>query len=136
MRYITFIILAATLSVTVRAECNHDRERMLSLNLKSFDQDEGDGWRKIAKVEGCKPVAADIIREYRIKNSTKESILYWHEGQLRAELGENESAIFLFEKTRRPSDLNRIGWNFYLDASIAFLKKDKEKLLKSRNLLA
>lgn len=136
MKFILFIFMTISLSADATENCEHDRERLLSLNLKQFDQDMKGGWRKLAQIEGCKSVAADIIHEYRLKSSPEESILFWHEGQLRAELGENERAAFLFEKTREPDESDKTGWNHYVDASIAFLKKDKEMLLKSRDLLS
>ncbi|WP_237055745.1 hypothetical protein [Microbulbifer sediminum] len=135
MKYIAFI-MAASLAANASGSCDYDIERLLSLNLRSFDQSVNEGWRRLARVEGCKAIAADIIREYRIKNAPEETILFWHEGQLRAQLGENEKAVLLFEKAREPEGSDRIGWNYYVDASIAFVKKDKEMLLKSRDLLS
>lgn len=61
-------------------------------------------------------------------------MLYWHEGQLRAELGETDEAIALLEKDRRPTDVS--GWNDYVDATIAFLRNDRTGLLAARDRLA
>ena len=118
---------------------NEQREKLLSLNQDAFDQDlsgGGGGWRAIAAIPGCEIAAADIIRDYREKHSLTEGIIYWHEGQMRATAGDYPTAIQLFEKSRKPTEQNGAGWNQYVDASIAFLKKDKPALIHARESLS
>jgi hypothetical protein len=43
--------------------------------------------------------------------------------------------IQLFEKSRHPKD-DPFGWNLYVDATIAFIRKDKLALLNAREALA
>lgn len=52
------------------------------------------------------------------------SLLYWHEGQLRAFAGETDRAVELFLKTVTPEKNSR-GWHEYALGSVAFLQKDK-----------
>jgi hypothetical protein len=106
---------------------------MLALDQSAFDQDPEGGWRQIASRNGCKAEAADLIALYRERQKSRSPILYWHEGQLRASLGQTAAAIALFEMSRKPKDM--LGWNAYVDASIAFLKNDKEALVEARERL-
>lgn len=116
--------------------CDYDRDRMLALDQKTFDQDSKDGWRTIAARRGCKDSAADLIRMYREKNGSEASILLWHEGQLRAMVCQTESALELLKMTRKAdSDEDRFGWNHYVDATVAFLIGDKAALLAARQRL-
>jgi hypothetical protein len=115
--------------------CIFDRAKLLALDEHSFDQDMNGGWRTVAQREGCTEIAADLIRDYRETRGSTSTILYWHEGQLRAMAGSTEEAIRLFEKSRKTAG-DAFGWNFYVDASIAFLKRDKLALLAAREALA
>jgi hypothetical protein len=114
--------------------CVFDRAELLALDEHSFDQDMNGGWRAVARHEECAEIAADLIREYRETRGSTSTILYWHEGQQRAFAGSTDEAIRLFEKSRKTFDI--FGWNLYVDASIAFLKRDKPALLAAREALA
>jgi hypothetical protein len=114
--------------------CMFNRAELLALDEHSFDQDMDGGWRAVARHEECTEVAADLIREYRETRGLTSTILYWHEGQLRAHAGSTDEAIRLFEKSRKTFDI--FGWNLYVDASIAFLRRDKPALLAAREALA
>lgn len=116
-----------------------EKERLLALDENAFDQDlsgGGGGWRAIAAKEGCDIAAADIIRDYREKHASTGHVITWHEGQLRAMGGDDKAAIALFGKSRVPEEKNGRGWNQYVDASIAFLEKDKPALMRARESLA
>lgn len=114
--------------------CIFNRAELLALDEYSFDQDMNGGWRAVAQHEECTEIAADLIRDYRETRGLTSTILYWHEGQLRALAGSTDEAIRLFEKSRKTFDIH--GWNLYVDASIAFLKRDKPALLAAREALA
>ena len=92
------------------------------------------GWRPLAATPGCRAQAADVLRSYRERVQRRIGTLYWHEGQLRAELGETDAAIALLERGRHPTDED--GWNDYVDATIAFLRNDRRRLLAVRDRLA
>lgn len=115
--------------------CAVDREAMMALGIDAFDQDMNGGWRPLAQRAECQDVAADLIRDYRAFIVDRTRLLYWHEGQLRAGLGQTAAAIGLFEQARRP-DSDEFGWNHYVDATIAFLRGDRPALLAARTRLA
>ena len=117
-------------------ECVFDREDMLALPQDVFDQDAEQGWRKLS-LEGCDAAAAEIIADYRRLNSVNDYLLFWHEGQLRAEIGETEAAVRLFQLSRR-AEVNILdkAWNLYADGSIAFLERDLSGLQAARDALS
>jgi hypothetical protein len=115
--------------------CFSDRAALLALDQQAFDQDLQGGWRAVAARPGCELAAADLIRDYRQSKDKRDSILYWHEGQLRALAGQSGEAIVLFDQARHPEP-DAMGWNLYVDASISFLKGDKPALLGTREALA
>jgi len=117
--------------------CQVDRRAMLALGMDAFDQDMQGGWRPLAERPGCESAAADLIREYRDFLQDRIPILYWHEGQLRANLGQNEEAARLMDRTRRASGDERAAWwNPYVDGTIAFLRGDRAALIAARARLA
>jgi hypothetical protein len=114
--------------------CPYEEEAFLALGIDSFDQSRDKGWRRLASRPECRAVAANLIEIYRRYVESRLTSLYWHEGQLRAELGQTELAISVFEKARHVNNLD--GWNFYVDATVAFLCQQKPDLLKARANLA
>jgi hypothetical protein len=122
-------------------EClaQQERERLLALDENAFDQDlsgSGGGWRVVAAKTGCEMVAAELIRDYRERHTSSGTTLYWHEGQMRASVNDYTTAIALFEQSRKPREQDLAGWNEYVDASVAFLKRDKPALIQARNALS
>lgn len=97
---------------------------MLALDQDKFDQDMTGGWRALAAKPGCDLAAADLLRDYRLAHGLEASILYWHEGQLRASAGQTDQAIALLARSYRGPG-GKFGWNEYVDASIAFLRRDR-----------
>jgi hypothetical protein len=132
---ISSLLLIALFSSAPGQRCAYDADKMMSLSLRDFDQDMNGGWRSLAHTPGCRKAAAGLIRRYRKKHDST-SILYWHEGQLRAQIGQTARAIRLFDLSRKPAGSDPIGWNHYVDATIAFLKRDRPALLKARSRLA
>jgi hypothetical protein len=119
-------------------QCSYDRTQLLAMDERHFDQDvENGGWRGVAAQPGCESVAADLVRDYRETHANRSAILFWHEGQLRADAGDPERAMTVLEQARMPPDTgDPSGWNFYVDATIAFLKRDRAALLQARTRLA
>jgi hypothetical protein len=120
------------------ADCSYDAGAMLALGEDAFDQDlaNGGGWRALERKPGCQAAAAELIAAYRAAHPNASTTLAWHEGQLRASAGQDAQAIALFELARHPADKDKAGWNLYVDASIAFLRHDREALLAARDALA
>ena len=117
--------------------CEVDRARMLALDEAQFDQDMTGGWRALADKPGCNPAAADLIRDWRQKHGVSPGLLIWHEAQLRASADQTLEAIALMTQARRgPGVPDKSGWNIYVDASIAFLRKDMAALQQQRTKLA
>lgn len=130
-------MLPLILALTAAApDCAYDRAALLALTEDKFDQDLTGGWRKLAD-EGCTVEAADLIAAYRDAAARQHpQLLMWHEGQLRAILGQNDRAIALFAKSYEPVDRDRIGWNHYVGGTIAFLRHDRPALAAARKALA
>lgn len=125
-------LAAATCAVPAMAACDYDLQAMLELDEQAFDQDltsGGGGWRKIAREPGCELDTADLIRAYRDRHGVEGGTLAWHEGQMRASAGQYAQAARLFEAARRKPAEDPAGWNHYVDASIAFLERDMDRLL-------
>jgi hypothetical protein len=80
-------MLIAFLLAVATPNCTYDRAAMMTLPQQAFDQSATGGWRELS-MRGCEAEAADLIRDWRETNKSERnaSILYWHEGQLRADL--------------------------------------------------
>jgi len=117
-------------------DCVPDRENLLSLDLSDFDQNLNGGWRKISADPGCTLAAADLILEYRTRKEVGGTTLIFHEAQLRAKAGQHDRAIPLFRDSMKDPGDDHFGWNHYVEATIAFLERDRERLLESRDALA
>lgn len=128
-------VACASLPATQPDPCAHDREAMLALDEDAFDQDIGGGWRALAAMPGCEPAAADLIAAYRQLHPQAAGIVAWHEGQLRASAGQTTQAIPLLEAARKPVEQDLAGWNHYVDATVAFLRRDRAALQAARERL-
>jgi hypothetical protein len=121
-------------------QCVRDRAQLLALDEQQFDQDltnGGGGWRAVANQPGCEAAAADLIRDYRQAHRNPPWILSWHEGQMRAFAGDYTQATALLRQARQPADQDdSFGWNPYVDATIAFLSRDRAAALEARSRLA
>lgn len=129
---ITWLVSPLVAALALPTECLSPAEHtaMMSLSERAFDQDLAGGWRKIAAIPGCEAAAADLIKQYRAQNSGGSHMLTWHEGQLRSRIGEVEQATRLFSLSRVETDSS--GWNHYVDATIAFLNRDRQALVAAR----
>jgi hypothetical protein len=122
----------ANAQTTAKASCRYDRQAALALGRDAFDQDPNGGWRALSKIKGCEAMAADLIADYRAAHPGDPGPLYWHEGQLRAGIGDYERAVVLFDQAK-----SRDGpWNLYVDGSVAFLLRDRASLEAARRMLA
>lgn len=115
--------------------CVFDRARLLALDLAAFDQDLSGGWRAVASQNGCMGEAADLIRDYHAALPVKSYLLYWHEGQVRAVDGDYAGALPLFQMSYNEQS-DTFGWNLYVDATIAFVTKDRTALARAYFALA
>jgi len=130
-----FAIAVALAAAPPADPCSYDRDRLLSLEQNAFDQDLEGGWRTLANDPRCWITAADLLRDYRQAHHSTASILFWHEGQMRANAGQTDAAIALFEQSRA-KEPDPFGWNFYVDGTIAFLRHDRAALQTAHDKLA
>lgn len=102
-------------------------DSLMALDFEAFDQDMQGGWRYYANQKKF-GVAASLIESYLERHPEmsdfQKGVMSWHAGQLLAMDGQEARAIPLMEKSRKESD-DFMLWNSYLDATIAFLKKDR-----------
>ena len=131
------LLVATQPQAPAEPDCSYDLDAMLALDRTAFDQTLPDGgWRGLYE-RGCYVEAAELIREWRHKKRDHASILYTHEGQMRAYAGQTEQAIALLRLTYKPMDEDaNFGWNFYMDGTIAFLERDREGLKTAIERLA
>ena len=113
----------------------------LELDYNAFDQTLGQGWRKLAD-EGTHLGAAKLLDTYFEHKDGLEDWqrinLRFHAGQLYAFAGENATALSRFKASINPSEPedSHIRWNAYVRATIAFLEKDREQIVKMRDEIA
>jgi hypothetical protein len=132
------LLLAATQPDTASGpDCSYDLDAMLALSRDEFDQTLPDGgWRGLHE-RGCYAEAAELIREWRHEKRDHASILYTHEGQMRAYAGQTEQAIALLRLTYKPAAEDAgFGWNHYMDGTIAFLEGDRVAFDAAKKRLA
>jgi hypothetical protein len=110
----------------------------LELDYDAFDQTPGQGWRKLAD-EGNHLGAAKLVDTYLEFSDGLEDwqriILLFHAGQLYAVAGVTGDALSRFRASIHPSESEdlAIRWNAYVKATIAFLQKDRDQLVKMRD---
>ena len=119
-------------------DCAYDKEAMLALDVVTFDQTEGQGWRPLYDA-GCYVEAAEILRDWRAENSGDLSpenrreaqllrTLAWHEAQMWAFARRNDLAMPIFDAIDADEARSGPSWNLYVDGTIAFLRRDREGL--------
>lgn len=144
-RWLVSAILMAAMAGNgdVLAACEYDEAPLLALDYETFDQDHHNGWRALsyrstAEDRSCVKAAAELIARYRDRHresleSGQDRLLAWHAGQLYAELGEYAAAVPLLAES---SDSPDRAFALYAQATVAFLKRDREALLATRETLA
>lgn len=133
--------LLAPVSASGQDTCAYDRNAMLALDIGAFDSTLNRGWRLVGDRKGCEAAAADLMAAYRnahavaLANGPIDRLrgLIRHESQLRAAAGQIDEAVRLRVNARETGDQSQ---QFYDDATIAFLKKDRRGLDTARTGLA
>lgn len=112
-----------------------DLSNVLLYEQHFFDSDTC-CWRKLANTKEYEK-AGNMIVSYLKKNKkrTNSQSLQWHAGQMFAKAQNDKQAIFYFKKTY--NFLYRLfggdegkAWYFYAKGTVAFIKRDKERLQK------
>ena len=133
-------LLAAAPPAAVDA-CIYDRAALLALTPDKFDQDIGGGWRPLADRPACRRAAAELLHDYReAHRPTLKAgdlhISYWHEGQIRAGLGESQAAVPLLLAGVNPQGSDSFDFADYAIGTVAFLQRDRPALQAARDRLA
>lgn len=135
-------LLAASGAIAAQTDpCTYDPAAMMAMDLNAFDNTFNSGWRTVGDKDGCEGAAANLIAAYRTQNAIELANgfpsdlqnLNYHEAQLRAASGQIDQAILLFVKARPNANPSQ---DYFFNATIAFLKKDKPALLDARRELA
>lgn len=127
--------MAGAQDITAK-KCAENRESILKLDEDQFDQDMPEGWRRIFLTPGCELVAAELLHDYRETHHKDSFLLYWHEAQIRATLGQYMEAIDLMQHSYMPPESANEAWDAYVDATIAFLRREKSALAQAKLRLA
>ncbi len=124
--------------------CRNQFEALLPTldgDYRAFDQTMGEGWRRLGKVE-CLAEGVALIGRYLEKHpdltAGEQRILHFHAGQLLARDARAAAAIAQFEQAIDPDEARDASfrWNAYVQATIAFLRNDKDGLLAWREGVA
>jgi len=65
---LTLPYLSVANAAPIESECSYDKEKMLELSPKAFDQNYDEGWPSLVKNGECLKPAADLIHLYYTKN--------------------------------------------------------------------
>lgn len=113
-------------------------ETGLDLSYEEFDQTMDRGFRALANM-GCQAEAADLIERYIEANDAPQRSLTWHVAQLRAFTGDYERAIPFARASLNENEVigpESLHWNEYVLATIAFLERDRNALVRHRDHVA
>ena len=112
-----------------------ERETLLALDAKSFDQTQGQGWRLIADRD-CFSEAAQLIAEYRAITNNP-TLARHHQAQMHAADEERSEAVALLDELIAEATASEEWANLhYHRATRAFLRNDLETLHAARADLA
>lgn len=112
-----------------------EREAMLRQDYRTFDEGaDAHSWRTLLR-EGCIREAVEMLEAYRARNASRLTLdqqleLNFHIGQTLAFGGHDAESLPYFESAR--ADGASSEWNAYVDATIAFIRKDRPQLEAAR----
>lgn len=114
--------------------------KMIEASYQDFDEtmDGAESWRPLLE-RGCYRAAAKIIAEYVAAHESELSpvqkrTLRFHAGQTLAMGGHDGAAIAWIEASKDAAASGE--WNAYVDATAAFLHKDRPRLVAARTAYA
>jgi hypothetical protein len=109
-----------------------ERERLLSLEFRAFDQDMNGGWRRLDYI-GCRAVAIELLRAWIARHRPEPqiaSLMHFHEFQLLASEGRKDEALAALGRAEE-MDAKRgapASWRAYATATRGFMEQDRPKL--------
>jgi hypothetical protein len=107
----------------------------LALDYDAFERREGPaGWR-VLNASGCTDAAVSLLSAYASANDSRltdgqRNELAFHAGQVLALAGREAQAIAHFE--RATAGATTAEWRLYVEATLAFLRRDKDALAAAR----
>ncbi len=132
------ILLVTTSAFAQTRNCESPSiKKYTEMDYKAFDQSPPDGgWRALTNNERNLE-AADLIDSYLVcrprLTSEQKATLVFHSGQIHANLGHDAKAIKRFGQAYNKNLDTKYHWNSFVDGTIAFIKKDFEKLKAARD---
>lgn len=139
-KYLVIIFIASASYGCATRVVDVERERMLALSFDQFDQTEGSGFRHLLEqkryVEAAELIEA-YVRHHRHGLTERERVsLHFHAGQLYGIAGNPGKAGPHLQKARYKNEPTPDGhplyWNAYVDATRAFIKGDRRRLIDAR----
>ncbi len=123
-----------------------EHDELLTLGYQQFDQTPGSGWRILADRKEYRE-AAHLIETYMTRHqelTEQQAILHFHAAQLFAFAGDTSAAVAHLEYCHQSVPRGSLAhiiervecWNDYVDATKAFLERDRGQLLAARERLA
>lgn len=112
-----------------------EKERLLSLPLRNFDQAHNEGWRPYGYAD-CHIIAADLIDGYIQRHAPPpkdETTLRWHQAQMLANAERRAAALKAMQRVVLLDDQRKAepGWRLYVAGSMAFLRGDRPALAEA-----
>lgn len=146
LKLFLFSVLICTFSATIQAGTNQycpsllqKQLKTLELDFNAFDQSPI-GWRVLTKAK-CYKESAELmelyLRKYPNLHICQKTLLSFHAGQSYAFINDYSSALRYFSYSTWDVPPNApVVWNAYVNATIAFLRKDEPALRKYRDEIA
>jgi hypothetical protein len=138
----TIFLALGLITLVPQAKAEDATSAALALSWQEFDQTPHSGWRAIGEDAKRYQEAAALIEAYLARHTeldqSRKAILHWHALQMLATAGDTAAALKHIPFTRLdPLPPNPpVLWNDYVDATEAFLRHDRPKLLAARERIA
>ena len=135
--FVLLIVLSTTEAFSQSELNKRTIDSLMNLSFEEFDQNMQGGWRMYANNQDFKS-ATDLIKLYLEQHNELEAgqreVMSFHCGQLLALMDKNQEAIPYMKASKKTEDV--MQWNIYVDATIAFLRKDREAFNAKKTELA
>ena len=131
------LALAAAADTCTLPDTEVERQRLLP--YAAFDSTPGPhGWRQL-NGQGCTEVAVSLLTAYASANagrltSAQDMEIAFHAGQAFAMAGQHQKSIAHFERALAPGATPER--RAYVEATLAFLKHDRQALVSARERYA
>jgi hypothetical protein len=134
-----FLLLTVAILSTSCSVPTPEIGRQTALEYDAFDSQPAPfGWRALVEA-GCTDAAVSLLSAYEHQNSdqlpkSQRLEVAFHQGQALAMSGDDARSIPHFERALGSGGDDE--WSTYVDATLAFLKRDTRALQKARDTYA